>query len=990
MHRIRDRVAQRLSGIGLSGAIALLAAWAASPAAAPVTAQAGNGVTPSEIHAVPVGIGGDSTAPSKPVDTTFDHAIQPKEGTTLATGGGQRSGSEGGGGSKAGVWNGSNWPGINYAAVSTGRFRGPTPPDVNGQVGPNHYMEAVNGKFAVYNRSGIQLAAASDDYFTGRNRQTPERSMSDPTVNYDPRTNRWFYQEASFNTGADCTGGRPDCNFEIDFGWSSTGDPSNLDAVVPQANGWCHYSASTGANFLYDYTKTAVDDHWMYFAANVFDFTSNPNGAFASASIIIFPKPTLPITSCPALTGYVYGGPLGGGAQLQHPGTTEPIVTITPVSTFATSAGSNVYLATAKYACFTGGRHEILILHMGTTGPPPVLHYDGEQSVSNYSCPPNVPEPNGKSLDTLDGRIAQGASIADPDHPGMQGIWVAHTVALGTGADNIGIQWYEILMPTSGGDVDNAPGLAQQGSLGGATSAPFTFAWNSGIAPAKVGNEAVLGYNWAEAPDTTGAGTSLTQLRAASHDPSLGAGVMGNPVTLAASLDAPEDFACQPPRGNTCRWGDYAGASTDPNDNHVVWGSGMWTGTRHLDPGGTGTNQAQWATNNFAISSVVSGATQSGPFNAITPNRVADTRTGTPIGPGGTLDIQITGTTGVPSSGVGAVAVNVTGANATVPTYFTVYPTGSPTPMASTLNLVPGRQVANLTEIPVGAGGKVTIFNKNGTADAIVDVFGYTNSTLQTNTAGLFKPLVPTRILDTRTGGGTPFAAGETRTLQVAGTLPDGRANAVVLNVTAVNGGAPGFLTVWPADQPMPTASNVNFATGQNVANRAMVGLGTGALPNGGAVKIFNGSGTGAVDLVVDENGWFTDGTNPGATGGTFHPLTPSRVLDSRPGGTGQYNTPWPGNVSRILYVAGLGGIPVSGAMAVVATATITNPTAGSYLTAYPADSSQVPLASDQNWGAGETRASMVVVRLAGDYSLYLYNNNGSVDILLDVTGYYG
>src|SRR5262249_61295234 len=71
---------------------------------------------------------------------------------------------------------------------------------------------------------------------------------------------------------------------------------------------------------------------------------------------------------------------------------------------------------------------------------------------------------------------------------------------------------------------------------------------------------------------------------------------------------------------------------------------------------------------------------------------------------------------------------------------------------------------------------------------------------------------------------------------------------------------------------------------GQTVPNRVMVGLGSG-----GSVSIYNGYGT--VDIVADVNGWFTDASNPSATGSWFTPVTPARILDSRYG-TGGYLPP--------------------------------------------------------------------------------------------------
>jgi hypothetical protein len=96
-----------------------------------------------------------------------------------------------------------------------------------------------------------------------------------------------------------------------------------------------------------------------------------------------------------------------------------------------------------------------------------------------------------------------------------------------------------------------------------------------------------------------------------------------------------------------------------------------------------------------------------------------------PIGPGGTLDVDLTHLARVPSSGVKAVAVNVTAIFPSAPTYLTVWPTGDARPGTSNLNAGPGQVIPNLVIAKVGAGGKISIFNLNGNTDVAVDVVGY-------------------------------------------------------------------------------------------------------------------------------------------------------------------------------------------------------------------------------------------------------------------------
>jgi hypothetical protein len=388
-----------------------------------------------------------------------------------------------------------------------------------------------------------------------------------------------------------------------------------------------------------------------------------------------------------------------------------------------------------------------------------------------------------------------------------------------------------------------------------------------------------------------------------------------------------------------------------------------------------------------------------GPFHSLVPARILDTRVGpvpsgwtvgTPLGPKGTITVQITGQGNVPSTGVSAVIMNVTVTNATAPGYLTLYPAGVPQPLASNLNWVAGQTLPNLVEVAVGVNGQVTAFNGAGKADVIFDVAGYVSSPSATpGTNGLYTPVVPTRILDTRSGNGgftAPVGPGQTINVQVGGRtgtgIPATGVSAVVLNVTATGASAGSYLTVYPMGAVQPLASNLNFLAGQTVPNRVIVKVGTNpATSTSGWVSIYNGAGS--VNVVADVGGWFTDGTDPAATGTAFVGMTPTRVIDTRLG-----HGPIGAGATLILPIAGQNGVPVT-AKAVVLNVTVTGPTAQSFLTVWPDGASQ-PLASDLNYAAGQTVPNLVVVKVGTTGAVDFYNGVGSTDVVVDVVGWYG
>jgi len=376
-----------------------------------------------------------------------------------------------------------------------------------------------------------------------------------------------------------------------------------------------------------------------------------------------------------------------------------------------------------------------------------------------------------------------------------------------------------------------------------------------------------------------------------------------------------------------------------------------------------------------------------GTYRPVVPKRVLDTRSG--IGSlvaGQTLDLQVTGQGNVPSTGVSSVVLNVTVTDTTASSYLSVWPQGTVRPVVSNLNWVSGKTVANLVEVAVGTTGKVSFFNPAGSTDVIADVQGYVGDNSDSfSRAGLFNPLSPGRDLDTRSGLGAPAARlGPGATLNVTisnvNGVPSAGVSAVILNVTAIDPSAGGYLTVWPAGATRPTASNLNFLPHQIVPNRVMVGVGTN-----GQVSIYNPAGT--VDVIADVNGWFTD-ISSAAGGSAFIGVLPGRIFDTRGTPTQPAIGPFPPGGILIL-----GPAPTNHS-AMVLNVTAVTPTSAGYLTLYPdnpADPNRTPpTASDLNFAPGDVVPNLTVVKLGPNSDFDTYNPAGFTDVVYDEDGYYG
>lgn len=370
-------------------------------------------------------------------------------------------------------------------------------------------------------------------------------------------------------------------------------------------------------------------------------------------------------------------------------------------------------------------------------------------------------------------------------------------------------------------------------------------------------------------------------------------------------------------------------------------------------------------------------------FQAVAPTRVLDSRSPSQVGPHSTpwkanaqRDVTFAGV-GPIAAHAKAVVLNVTVTTTTADSFLTIWPTGSPRPLVSNLNWTAGLTIANAVTVPVGANGKVSIYNSSGQADVIADVAGY-----YTQDDGLgFSAFAPVRIQDSRPSStvgpyATPWSGGSTRNVVVTGGPVPAGAQAVMLNVTVTGTSAPSYLSIGPSGQALPVVSSLNWKAGATIANAVTVRVGVG-----GAISVFNAAGD--ADVIIDITGFFA------SDGGHFLHLTePTRVQDSRPESTvGSYTTPWQAATTRGVTAAVAAPVPPY-ASSVVTNVTVTSTTAASHLTMWPSGQPK-PVASTLNWVAGQTIPNAATVRLGAQGTISVFNSAGSADVIIDLFGYF-
>lgn len=377
---------------------------------------------------------------------------------------------------------------------------------------------------------------------------------------------------------------------------------------------------------------------------------------------------------------------------------------------------------------------------------------------------------------------------------------------------------------------------------------------------------------------------------------------------------------------------------------------------------------------------------------SFSPKRLLDTRpggstvdgafagTGT-ISSEGSIRVPVLGRGDVPSTGVGAVILNVTVVDSSEGGFATLWPSGLPRPNTSNLNFNRGAITPNLAIVGVGANGSVDLFNSAGGNHYLLDVQGWIP-------VGGVNPLTPARLLDTRPGsqtidglasGGGRIGASGVRTVSMFGRggIPASGVAGIIANVTAVDPDGNGYASVWPSGTPQPNASNVNFVAGRTIANLAVLPVGAD-----GSIALFNSSGS--THFIVDVLGWFPSGS--------FGPVAPSRILDTRAGGStidgiGLRGVALESTEMLNFGVLGRAGVPSSGVRFVILNVTAVDPQGSGYASLWPTGGLE-PNTSNLNFSAGQTVPNLVVSAVGPSGQISLRNVGGRTHYLVDVQGW--
>ena len=339
---------------------------------------------------------------------------------------------------------------------------------------------------------------------------------------------------------------------------------------------------------------------------------------------------------------------------------------------------------------------------------------------------------------------------------------------------------------------------------------------------------------------------------------------------------------------------------------------------------------------------------------------------GLQVGPGESLAFQVDGVDGVPTAGVAAVNLTVTGTDSTT-SYLTAFLDGTSLPGTVSVSLNPGQTTSDVVIVAPGSDGYVDIYNNAATATIYVDIYGYYVG----GSGATYTSLSPS----SRIAGPVSVGPGQSAVIQVAGVdgLPSTGIVAVTATLSSAGDTAGGYLVCYADETPLPGTSSENLTVG--VVTSVLVQCAVG---QDGKVDIYNA--TGSTQVYFDADGFSSAAASSGSA---YQPVVPTRVVSGQTLSTGIQN----------FTLAGVGPAPAN-ATVVVADVSVASCTQAGYLELWASGASQpnppTVVLSTQAGQAITTDLVFAPIGAGGQVTVnYSAGDPGSCQIYVDVDGYF-
>ena len=404
------------------------------------------------------------------------------------------------------------------------------PPDTNGDVGPNHYVQAVNQAFKIFDKNGTTLSGPTtfNSFFAPLGTSTPcglSAHKTDPFVFYDQIADRWVitdqaqdYEQTTFH----------EC-----IGVSQTGDPVE--------GGWCLYALQDDTNprVAGDYPKYGLWPDAYYLTMNKWDgvrvyaldrasmIGGGPTNAVGFTILSRSLRSLVPAsfrTGAPPPAGrqeflLAIDNPDAGVTQTDVKGWLFHVDFINPANSTLGSDDAHHPNAQITVNGFVDIYRDI-VPQQGTT----------------------------EKLDSLANRIM--TPVVYQNRNGTESLWADHTIILNYPQGPTAVRWYQF--DVSGGTFPATPVQQQDWSNGN----DGLWRWMPSIAVDENGN-AAIGYS-------TSSASMFPGIRYAGR-------FAADPLNNLGQGEAIMTNGDRSQTNGQGRWGDYTMTTVDPADGISFW-----------------------------------------------------------------------------------------------------------------------------------------------------------------------------------------------------------------------------------------------------------------------------------------------------------------------------------------------------------------------------------------------------------------------------------
>ncbi len=675
----------------------------------------------------------------------------------------------------------------NFNGVGNG-FSGPqgtftvqsAPPDTDGDVGPNNYVQIVNSDFAVFNKSGTVLygPVATNTLWSGFGGGCQTNNDGDATAVYDSIANRWVISQFSVSTTP----------YLQCVAVSTTGDPTGS---------YYRYSFQY-ANFP-DYPKLGVWPDAYYTTFNMF---SNGGNTFAGATACAYNRSAM-LTGAAATqqcfnTSTSYGGLLPSdldGSRQPPAGSPEYLVGL--------GASANTLAYWKFHVDWTTPANSTF------TGPTSLATAAYTEACNGGTCIPQ--SGTTQQLDSLADRVMFRLAYRNfGDH---EALVVNHSIVAGSSS---GVRWYE-LRP----DINHNLSIYQQG-----TYAPdSSYRWMGSIAMDQSGDIA-LGFS-----------VSSSSLHPEVHY--VGRLVGDALGTMTQGEGTIINGAGSQTGQSLSRWGDYSNMVVDPSDdctfrytNEYIPANGAFNWSTRIGSfkfstcGSTATNDFSISANPTTVT-VTTGGSGTSTISTTTTSGTAQTVSlsvsGLPSGATASFN-----PTSVTSGGSSTLTLN-SGSAATGTYSLTVTGTGTSATHTTTVSFVINPQTTNDFSISASPSSLSIAQNSSGTSTISTAVTSGSAQTINLSASGLPSGATASFSPTSVTAGGsstltinTGSAAAGSYTVTVTGTGTSAtHSTSIALTITSTSGGGitnggfeTGNLSGWTASGASNTVINSGCHSG--------------------------------------------------------------------------------------------------------------------------------------------------------------------------------